>query len=377
MLPYVFVGGILAGFYLIWLMIKTPVVGIGLLFIILYLWLFFSLAAYFTWTRFLSPRIAPYSNRYKGFWLLGCLLSGYWLADNIPVPLPGPAVIKVLYFLCAGIGIGLLLFALSVFFVTRFRLPNPPVQRRFRWLAFALPMIAAWGVYLLAFWPGLMSANSLDQWGQVLSGRYNDHHPAFHSFIIWLLTRLAETPAVVALAQIVALALVAGAVLAFIESLGVAPVWVWAASILFAVSPVNGTMVNTLWKDLALQYSHVGVHLPHLPAGDVEGQVDRGKGQMAAVGRRRCAGAAVPPQRPAGGAGDVPPADAGFPPAVEAGCLRLCTLFMVLYYRNYRSRVPAGPGGENQRSDGSSHIALYRRGRRRPRIAGGCHFSVD
>ncbi len=153
----------------------------------------------------------------------------------------------------------MLLFALSVFFVTRFRLPNPPVQRRFRWLAFALPMIAAWGVYLLAFWPGLMSADSLDQWGQVLSGRYNDHHPAFHSFIIWLLTRLAETPAVVALAQIVALALVAGAVLAFIESLGVAPVWVWAASILFAVSPVNGTMVNTLWKDLPYSTAMLGL----------------------------------------------------------------------------------------------------------------------
>lgn len=244
------VGSILSGFYLVWLMNESPVQGIGLLFIILYLWIFFTIAVYLFWTRLLVRWLTPYSTRWKVLWAAGCLTAGLWLADNIPVVLPGSGIFKALLFLFAGAGLAILLFVVMAWLVTRSRPANPPVKRRFGWLIFALPMMTAWVMYLLAFWPGLMSADSLNQWGQMISGQVNDHHPAFHTFTIWLTTRIAETPAVVALAQIIALALVVGMILAWIESLGVASFWVWAASVLFAISPVNGTMVNTLWKDI-------------------------------------------------------------------------------------------------------------------------------
>jgi hypothetical protein len=261
-LRHALAGLVLAGFYLVWLMNDSPLRGIGLLSTLLYLWLIFGLGVYLLWSRFLAPRLVGYSKRERNLWLLGCLLAGFWLADNIPILLPGAGISKVLYFLASGAGTGLLLYGLSIFLATPIHPGGSPVKRRLRWLVFALPMIALWSIYLLAYWPGMMSADSLDQWGQALSGQFIDHHPAFHTFTIWLLTRLVETPAAVALAQIVALALVTGAILAHIESLGVASHWVWAACLLFALTPVNGTMVVTLWKDIP--YATVMLALTYL-----------------------------------------------------------------------------------------------------------------
>lgn len=251
-------GAIMAGFYMIWLMNKTPVAGSGLLFIVLYLWVFFTTASYFLWTRFLEQRLRTFSTHWKAWWLLGCAVAGFWLTDNIPVVLPNLGAWRLVLFFCAGIGLGALLFVASIYFAARFRRPSPVRRRPFRWLLYALPMIAAWVVVLLAFWPGMMSADSLDQWGQALSGQFNNHHPAFHTFTIWLLTRIVQHPAVVALAQIVMVSLVCGAVLAYFETLGISPRWLWIAAFVIALSPVNATMVNTLWKDIPYSAAMLG-----------------------------------------------------------------------------------------------------------------------
>ena len=61
-----------------------------------------------------------------------------------------------------------------------------------RWPAFAAAglCIAVWAVYLLAFWPALMTDDSIDQWFQVLTGQLTGHHPPFHTMLNWLVTRL-------------------------------------------------------------------------------------------------------------------------------------------------------------------------------------------
>jgi hypothetical protein len=241
--------------------------GASLFVIFPYLWAVFSLLAYVLLFRITIPRLESYSTKWRSLWLAGCLLAGLWLAHNIPVRYPPPlvepfgfpGVYKLIFLLSAGFGIGLLLFAGSVVLATWgvSRKAQPP-EGRFRWAAFALPMLIAWVVFLLAFWPGMMSNDSLDQWRQVLSGQYNDHHPAFHTLTIWLVTRVYLSPAVVALAQIVALGLLSGAILAGFESLGVPSNVLWAASLVFALSPVNGTMVNTLWKDIPYSTALLG-----------------------------------------------------------------------------------------------------------------------
>jgi hypothetical protein len=267
-LPTALVGCVLAFIYFFLLSKDGPLSGFSAFLIFLYLWAVFSLVVYVLWFKVLTPRLRAYTNRWKLGWFFGCLLAGGWLAVNIPIVFPlasegstAPSgLLKLLFTVGAAIGIGLGLFAVSVFFATQTTSPTEAQARpRLRWLFFALPIFSIWVIYLLAFWPGMMSADSLDQWGQVLSGVFNDHHPAFHTFTIWLLTRIALSPAVVALAQIVALSLVAGGILAYLESMGVPPLWLWTASFLFAISPVNGTMVNTLWKDIPYSAALLGL----------------------------------------------------------------------------------------------------------------------
>ena len=50
---------------------------------------------------------------------------------------------------------------------------------KYSWLYYTLPMVAVWGVSLLTFWPGMMSTDSNVQWGQILSGQFNDTTRSF------------------------------------------------------------------------------------------------------------------------------------------------------------------------------------------------------
>ena len=255
-LPAAFWGGVIGFAYLFLLNQQATLQGVGLILSFLYLWLIFGLLIYFLLPKVVIPRLKDFSNSWKITWFFASLFAGFWIALNIPLKASGtafvnPRIYKLLFLASNGLTLGVLLFIISIFLATRKpRLIDQEQPGRWRWLIYALPMLTIWGIYLLAFWPGMMSADSIDQWGQVLSGQFTDHHPAIHTFIIWLLTRIYLSPVVIALAQILALGLLAGLVLAYFESMNVQPALLWIASFLFALSPVNGTMVNTLWKDI-------------------------------------------------------------------------------------------------------------------------------
>jgi hypothetical protein len=209
-------------------------------------------------------------------WMIGwgifCLVAGGWLSINIPLEYPpagynsfaSPLLIKMLYRLSTGVGIGIVLYLTTIWLATgsqKQKAIDKPSSRIPWLLKYALPIAIVWGIFLLAYFPGMMSADSMDQWGQMLSGRYIDHHPAFHTFLIWLLTRIYLSPAVIAVAQIIALAVVSGAWLAYFDELGI-PRWIiWLTAAIFAISPVNGTMVNTLWKDIPYSIAIMGLSL--------------------------------------------------------------------------------------------------------------------
>ena len=111
-------------------------------------------------------------------------------------------------------------------------------------------MIAVWGIYLLTFWPGMMSTDSNIQWQQVITGQFNDWHPVFHTLFIWLITRIWFSPAAVAVVQIFSLSLTAGWGISLLDEEGF-PSWAaWTLSAVFALSPVNGDLVIILWKDI-------------------------------------------------------------------------------------------------------------------------------
>lgn len=124
------------------------------------------------------------------------------------------------------------------------------LRNQTHWAKYALPCIAVWLVYWLAFFPALMSPDSLDQWGQRLNHNFSDHHPAFHTFIIWLITFLWLSPASAALGQLLVMSSLIGWGLSKFQRLGVPSVVLWIVCGLFAVSPVMGMMTISLWKDI-------------------------------------------------------------------------------------------------------------------------------
>ena len=205
-------------------------------------------------------------------WGLLCWFAGVWLVLNIPIPFPAQEinpylpskVSKFVFLVSSGVGIGLLLFLTSLWLagsLPRSNRSGGSTPKKAAFLKYSIPIALVWGIYLLAFFPGMMSADSMDQWGQMLTGQYVNHHPVFHTLLIWLLTRIYLSPVVVAIAQIIAMALVAGAWLGFFETLGINRWIIWITAFVFAIIPVNGTMVNTLWKDIPYGIAVMGLTL--------------------------------------------------------------------------------------------------------------------
>ena len=157
---------------------------------------------------------------------------------------------RVLLKVALVVAFGLACGVLAAWMVTR---PDPTPGRpvgRWVWLALAAPPLGVWTIYLLALWPGVLSPDSMFQWSQVLTGRFDNWHPAFHGMTEWLISLPARTPASVAVAQIVALAGVVGWGLASMRRIGLHVAAAWMISLVFALWPSNGALVVTLWKDI-------------------------------------------------------------------------------------------------------------------------------
>jgi len=148
---------------------------------------------------------------------------------------------------------GIILLVVSAWLILR---PGPstnPVNSFFgkwEWLALAAPPAAVWTAYLLAFWPAVMSFDSLGQWTQLQTGNFNNWHPVFHTLTEWALTRLIESPAMVAATQVAVLSGVVGWALASMRRIGLPTGTAWLISGAVALFPANGITVITLWKDI-------------------------------------------------------------------------------------------------------------------------------
>lgn len=149
------------------------------------------------------------------------------------------------------------IISISIFLLSYWLLSRPVYRYRvitvssWSWLGYAAPCYLIWTLYLLAFWPGQMSPDSLWQWKQAMTGDFHDWHPAFHSMSIWLITRLWCSPSAVAFTQIFFLGLTAAWGLVILRKWGVPRLLTYFVCLFFALFLVNGLMVITLWKDVA------------------------------------------------------------------------------------------------------------------------------
>jgi hypothetical protein len=124
------------------------------------------------------------------------------------------------------------------------------------WLLLFSILVLAWSIYLFAFFPGVMSSDSLDQWGQALGvAPLNDWHPVFHTLTNRLLVSIYKSPATIAFSQILFMALVTASFLLFLYEQGIPKKWLLSFTLVFAIIPVNGIYVITLWKYLPFTIS--------------------------------------------------------------------------------------------------------------------------
>ena len=65
------------------------------------------------------------------------------------------------------------------------------------YVRFGLPCAAVWVVYLLAFWPGILTEDSIEQWTDMTSGVLRGYHSPLQTTLHWLLTRLWFSPAII------------------------------------------------------------------------------------------------------------------------------------------------------------------------------------
>jgi hypothetical protein len=220
-----------------------------------------SLGFFYSGLYRLEKRIkgrTKYSFYWTGevLWLLGAFAFGALLCVAIPADLPPSR--KTEYIVCLSTIIGIFIYlALLASTPIDYHRQKDTTPSAWLWLWFAVPCFLVWSVYLLSFWPAIMSPDTFNQWEEVvgIQDRFRDWHPAFHTISMWLITRFWQSPAAPIFVQILAMGTVVGWAMKKFSRYGV-PHWaLWTTCILFAMIPTNGFMIVSLWKDVAYSIS--------------------------------------------------------------------------------------------------------------------------
>ena len=111
----------------------------------------------------------------------------------------------------------------------------------------AVFLVCLWA--LLAYYPGGSTYDNYNQWNQIQTGAFDDWHPAFHSMIIWLFTRIVNRYAFFIGVQILFFSLMAGYMASTLRAWGVRLLWVavFVLTLLSARSTRN--ILLFAWKD--------------------------------------------------------------------------------------------------------------------------------
>ncbi|SUY46172.1 Uncharacterised protein [Clostridium putrefaciens] len=147
----------------------------------------------------------------------------------------------------------LLFISFSILFISllQFEIPvkHEHISKK-RILIYAVPFILLGIFYLLAFYPGVMTADSMNQWWQISEGVYYDSNPVVHTLFTYLITKVWYSPAAVVIVQVLIMSIMIGYCMYNFERLGVDKKILYLITLVMALNPVNGIMFITLWKDI-------------------------------------------------------------------------------------------------------------------------------
>ena len=120
---------------------------------------------------------------------------------------------------------------------------------------FLIPFIL-FGVYLIIFYPGILSYDSYNQINQIKTGVFNSSHPFFHTFIEMILMKIIDTPAIVGLFQITFFSVLWARICRYNRDKHDSfSFWYQIVlTIALCANPLNRIMSITLWKDVLYSY---------------------------------------------------------------------------------------------------------------------------
>ena len=110
----------------------------------------------------------------------------------------------------------------------------------------ALPPFIWW----LGWSPGFASSDTIDQWTQLTTEKYLNHHPAIHTFLMDVVSVDGLYPGLVTLLQVLLFGLLMAYAAKWLVAAGV-PTWLAVgAAWLLGVSPAIAPTTISLWKDV-------------------------------------------------------------------------------------------------------------------------------
>ena len=135
--------------------------------------------------------------------------------------------------------------------------PPRAYDRRFFFVAWAV-ILACWLPYFLFYFPGAATNDTLDQYLQVLSGTYNNHHPVAHTLLLAAVTKGAmalgfsdvAAVAIFTLLQMLGLSAFFAHMACFLRARVKARWLAYATVLLFALNPMHAYFSISLWKDI-------------------------------------------------------------------------------------------------------------------------------
>ena len=109
-----------------------------------------------------------------------------------------------------------------------------------------LPVFVWW----LGWYPGFASSDAIDQFGQIASGVYFDHHPAIHTLYLEVLSLGGTRPGLITLFQLIVLGVLLAYAARWLIEAGV-PTWLAVGvAWLLGLSPAVAPTTLALWKDV-------------------------------------------------------------------------------------------------------------------------------
>ena len=124
-----------------------------------------------------------------------------------------------------------------------------------------LIVILIFGGALIAFYPGLMTSDTVDQINQAINGEYIDAHPILHTFIIGMLYKTFNSIVAIAIFQIIFFAVIwtySCNILRKESDTRLNAIFQILLTIIICIIPTNFMYSITLWKDILYSYALLG-----------------------------------------------------------------------------------------------------------------------